>query len=470
MHKEKQKKSQPVDRKKVIIKMREGLAIEHPHAAGIDIGDTEISVAIRSKEGGYEVRTYGTFTEDLDCIVKDLQQDGITTVAMESTGVYYVPLFLKLQQTNIEPYLVNARHAKNVTGRKHDDSDAIWLQKLHTCGLLQKSFQPIEEGRVLRAYVRQRNKLVKTGADWTRRMQKALELMNIKVHTVISDILGKTGISIIKAIIDGEQDAAKLALYTDSRIKASPQTIILSLQGIWRDEHVFCLQQAYDAYQFCQQQITKCDERIKMQLDTLTARLKDGDISDPDPIVAGENKEPEKGGKRTKKVVKNQFRFDVRSHMTKLLGVDLCEVEGVSEVTVMELIAEIGTDISQWKSEKHFSAWLNLCPNTKISGGKIISSRIMKKKNHAGLCLRMAAMSVARSKTSLGNYYRKMRAKLGGKGAVVATANKLARIIYSMLKDKKPYDKTIHEKQQDKDLIKQLEYHKRMVAQLEKAA
>lgn len=469
MHKEKQKKPDRVDRKKVIIKMREGLPTEHPHAAGIDVGDTEFSVAIRCKEGGYEVRTYGTFTQDLDCIVKDLLANGITTASMESTGVYYVPLYLKLEAAQIEPYLVNARHAKNVTGRKQDDTDAIWLQKLHTCGLLQKSFQPADNARALRDLVRHRRKLVLGGSDSVRRMQKSLELMNIKIHTVISDILGKTGMNMIRAIIGGEHDATKLAAFRDNRIKASLETIILSLEGVWRAEHLFMLQQAYEAYSFSQKQLTECDTQIKMQLDKLTAILKDGEIYNEDEKAeAVEGKSKSTKAKRV--ITKNQFRFDVRSYMEKLLGVDLCDLEGISETTVMELISEIGTDIKQWTNEKRFTGWLNLCPNTKISGGKIISSRIMKKKNHAGLCLRMAALTVARSKTPLGDYYRKIRGKLGGKGAVVATANKMARIIYAMLKEKKPYDKTIYEKAKEKNNTKQVEYHERMIAKLKKVA
>lgn len=471
MHKEKQKKSQPVERKKILIKMRDGLSIEHPHAAGIDVGDTEFSVAVRRKEGGYEVRTYGTFTEDLDCIVRDLKADSINTVAMESTGVYYVPLYLKLEQAAIEPYLVNARHAKNVTGRKQDDTDAIWLQKLHTCGLLQKSFQPPDNARAYRDLVRQRKKLVQGGSDSVRRMQRSLELMNIKLHTVISDILGKTGMSMIKAIIDGERNARKLAAFRDNRIKASFETIVLSLEGIWRNEHLFVLKQSFEAYEFSQKQLADCDEQIKLQLDQLTAITAEGEIYNEHNKAITPKSEASKKRNKSKQIAsKNQFKFDARSYMHKLLGVDLCEIEGISEITVMELVAEIGTDINHWKSEKQFTGWLNLCPNTKISGGKILSSRLMKKKNHAGLCLRMAALTVARCKTPLGNYYRKMRGKLGGKGAVVATANKMARIIFSMLKEKKPYDKTIYEKAIEKNNMKQIDYYERQLAKLKKVA
>jgi transposase len=465
MHKEKQKKSKNVERKKVVIKMREGLPIEHPLAAGIDIGDTEIAVAIRSREGGYEVSTLGTFSEDLDSLVSYLKENGINTVAMESTGVYYVPLYLKLEEAGIEPYLVNARHAKNVTGRKQDDTDAIWLQKLHTCGLLQKSFQPTVEGRVLRDYVRHRKNLVTIGSDSVRRMQKALELMNIKIHTVISDILGKTGMSMIKAIIEGEQDAKQLAKFKDPRVQASEQTIIKSLEGIWREEHLFALRQAYETYQFHQKQIAECDECIKMQLDKQTAIVNEGEIYNDKT----EEKSIEKGDLK-KKARKNQYKFDVRSYLVQLLGVDLCDIPGISEITIMELISEIGVNMEEWKSVKQFCAWLNLCPNTKISGGKVLSSKTMKKKNHAGLALRTAAMTVANNKSPLGDYYRRMRGKLGGKGAVVATANKMARIIYTMLRTKQQYDVSIYKQAQENFRAKQIKFYEKKIADLKKAA
>jgi len=471
MYKENQKKAEKTEPKKVIIKMREGLAIEHPDAAGIDVGDTEFSVAIRIKEGGYEVSTYGTFTQDLTSIVSYLKEKGITTVAMESTGVYYVPLYLTLEKAGIEPYLVNARHAKNVTGRKQDDTDAIWLQKLHTCGLLQKSFQPSGEERALRDLVRQRKIPVLMGADSIRRMQKALELMNIKIHTVISDIVGKTGINMIRAIISGERDANILAQYKDGRIKASHEAIVASLEGIWRQEHLFSLQQAYEAYQFSQKQIGECDEQIKMQLDKQTALVMDGEIYNGPVTEPGSADTKSTPSRKSKQIApKNRYKFDIRSYIAKLLGTDLCDLPGISDITVAELIAEIGTDINQWKSEKRFTGWLNLCPNTKISGGKTISSSIMKKKNHAGLCLRMAAMTVGRTKTPLGDYYRRMRGKLGGKGAVVATANKLAKIIYTMLKEKKPYDPAIYEKAREKFKATQIKYYEQRLADLKKAA
>ena len=335
----------------------------------------------------------------------------------------------------------------------------------------KKVFNPCGDSRAFRDLIRQRKTIVTNGADCVRRMQKALELMNIKIHTVISDILGKTGMNIIRAIIAGEQDAKKLATYRDRRIQASNETVVLSLEGIWRTEHLFALKQSYEAYRFSQQQIVECDEQIRMHLDKQTAMLQDGEIyneKNDEVIPATDTKS--KGKKSKQKAVKNQYHFDVRSYMSKLLGVDLCDLDGISEITVTELIAEIGTDINQWGNVKRFTGWLNLCPNTKISGGKIISSRIMKKKNHAGLCLRMAAMSVARSKTPLGDFYRRMKGKLGGKGAVVATANKMARIIYTMLKEKKPYDISVYEKAQENYKAKRIENLEKKLAALKNAA
>lgn len=274
----KEKESTPSAGRKKKIYAR-GLAIYHEFAAGIDIGDTFHAVAIWTKDG-YEVREFGSFTEDLEMLVQWLVSEKITTAALESTGIYWVQLYLMLEEAGIEPYLVNARHAKNVTGRKKDDTDAIWLQKLHSCGLLQKSFQPDNDTRVLRSYVRQRKSLLQTCSDSVRRMQKALELMNIKLHTVISDILGKTGLSMVKAILDGERSAKELLKYKDHRIKASEETILKSLNGIFKEEYLFALKQSYDEYMFYQKQVDDCDEMIRKQLERLAAKVLDGEITE----------------------------------------------------------------------------------------------------------------------------------------------------------------------------------------------
>lgn len=442
------------DEKKPRLKMSSGMPVINPYCGGIDVGDTEHHVALPDGKGGHLVWTFGCFTEDLQAILKLLRENGITTVAMEATGVYYVSLFLMLEEAGIEPFLVNARHVKNVSGRKSDDSDAIWIQKLHACGLLQKSFQPTSEDRSLRDYVRHRKNLVNLNSDSVRRMQKALELMNLKIHTVISDILGKTGMQIIAEILKGERDPNLLAKLRDSRIQASEEDIIKSLNGIWKPEYLFMLQQAYEDYYFHLNQIKVCEEKIREQLIKNIACIKDGDVSDVIQLTDGK-----------KKHKKNQFDPPIKPLLIALTGIDLCAIPGVEEVTVLELISETGTDMSKWKTVKHFSAWLNVAPNTKATGGKIKGTKMMKKKNRAGQTLRMAASGLSRSNSSLGQYSRRMKGKLGGKGAVVATANKLSRIIYTMLRDKKEFDpnqvfqdqekfKTIKIKQLEKQLAK----------------
>lgn len=441
------------------IRMAQGLPATNPYAAGIDIGDTEHYVAISDGKGGHEVKCYDAFTVNLHSIVDDLLEIGITTVAMESTGVYWLALYILLEDAGIEPYLVNAAHTKNVTGRKKDDTDAIWIQKLHTCGLLQKSFQPDNQIRVLRTYTRQRKNLISISSDTVRRMQKALELMNIKIHTVISDLLGKTGMKMVKAIIDGERNAVKLSKLRDPRIKAKEEDIIKSLEGIWKKEYLFMLQQAYNEYFFYQSQIKECEAEIKEQLLKQVAIVKEGDISGIDvetPIK--------------KKVKKNQFSFAVAPFLKYITGVDLCKIPGISEVTALEFISEIGIDMDKWKSKKQFTAWLNVVPNTKITGGKIISSKMQKKKNKAGKTLKMAASTLSRNKTPLGDSYRRYRAKSGGKGAVVATAHKLARIIYTMLKEKKEYNPHMLEETQKKYKVQRIIMLEKQLERLKKAA
>lgn len=261
-------------------KFAKGLPVFNPYAAGIDVGDTMYDVAISDGGEGHEVRVFSAFTEDLKKLVDWLVSEGITTVAIESTGIYWLNLYLMLEESGIEPYLVNAKHVKNVTGRKKDDTDAIWLHKLHSCGLLQKSFQPEEKIRVLRTYVRQRKNLVNIGSDSVRRMQKALELMNIKLHTVISDILGKTGLQMVVAILNGERNPDELIKHKDPRIKASEEEIKKSLEGIWRKEYIFMLQQAYEEYMFYQNQIKKCEAKIEELLIAQAAEVLQGDIPD----------------------------------------------------------------------------------------------------------------------------------------------------------------------------------------------
>lgn len=437
--------------KKGIVKFATGLPVFNHHAAGIDIGDTLQCVAISDGNNGHEVKTTSGFTCDLEEILEYLLANKITTAAMESTGVYWLPLYLMLEEAGIDVYLVNAKHVKNVTGRKKDDTDAIWIQKLHTCGLLQKSFQPDSQMRVLREYTRQRRNLIQLNSDTVRRMQKALELMNIKIHTVISDLLGRTGMKMVKAILESERDPAVLSSLCDIRIKASKEEVIKSLTGIWKEEHLFMLAQAVEHYEFHLNQIKKCDQKIEAQLLKQVAIVNDGDIS----VLENSTKKKSKEKPR-----KNQYNFEVDNYLIALVGLDLCKLPGLNISTVLEFIAEVGTDMSKWKNYKHFCAWLNLVPNSKISGGKVLSSKRMKKKNRAGQILKQAASTLSNSKTPLGDYYRKMRGKLGGKGAVTASAHKLARIIFTMLLNKKEFSPEIiigNEQKYKEDKIKRLE-------------
>ena len=279
------------DKIKPKIKMNSGLPVINAHAGAVDIGDTEHHVAISDGKGNQLVWTFDCFTEDLHAIVELMKEHGITTVAMEATGVYYVSLYLLLEESGIDVYLVNASHTKNVTGRKDDDNDAMWAQKLHACGLLQKSFQPEAEDRAFREYVRHRKNLITQNSDSVRRMQKALELMNIKIHTVIRDIMGKTGMDMLAAILGGERDAQVLAQLRDPRIRASEEDIIKSLTGIWAPQYLFTLKQAYDEYHFRLKQIKECEELIQKQLIKKAAIVKTADITD----VALETKKKEEG-------------------------------------------------------------------------------------------------------------------------------------------------------------------------------
>lgn len=346
--------------------------------------------------------------------------------------------------------------------------------------------------RVLRTYVRQRKRLILLGADAVRRMQKSLELMNIKLHTVISDLLGKTGMRMLKAIIGGERDPQILSTLCDPRIKASKEDILKSLEGVWNEEYLFMLEQAVEHYEFHQQQIKRCEEKIRQQLLKQVAIVKEGDISSVympvsptveetvEVIEVAQGKGKGKGKVQSKKtgglviskvpketkvikerkVKKNQFNSPIDPYLVGIAGVDLTKIPGISEVTALEFLSEVGTDMGKWQNAKHFSAWLNLTPNTKITGGKIISSKMMKKDNKAGQCLRQAAACLSTNKSPMGDYYRTIRSRIGGKGAVVATAHKMARIIYNMLLKQTEYNEemlVVNKNKVNQDKIKKLE-------------
>ena len=432
------------------------LVVINPTAAGIDVSDKEMMVAYPINSEQLEVKVFGCFTRDLHSIAKTLKAHGITTVAMESTGVYWVAMFLLLQEYGFEVYLVNAKHVKNVTGRKDDESDAEWIQKLHSCGLLNASFQPDNMTRTLRSLVRHRKNLVQTSSSYLNRMQKALELMNIKLHTVISDIDGKTGLLIIESILAGERNPEVLADMRDKRVKASREDIIKSLEGYWTTEHLFELRQCYNLYCIHRQMIDECDKEIEKQLGEQIASRNEGVI----PVLPK---------LKRKASGKHRVSFNLTSNLKEILGIDITEVFGISELSTLTIMAEVGTDMTKWKTEHHFTSWLGLAPNTKISGGKVISSRIKKKKHYAGQAFRIAANSLYKSQSPLGDHFRRLKAKAGAGKAVVATARKLAIIYYKMVLNKESFNPNALVDYQQKYKQKKINQLKNKIAQLEAA-
>jgi transposase len=350
---------------------------------------------------------------------------GIQTVAMESTGVYWIPVYEILEARGLAVLLVDARHVKNVPGRKTDVLDCQWIQQLHTYGLLRGAFRPPEEMVALRSYLRQREGLIASASDCIRHMQKALRQMNLLLENVVSDITGVTGLAIIRAILAGERDSKQLAKLRDKRCRSDERTIAGSLEGHYREEHLFALQQAVECYDFYQQQIKACEGGIERHM-----REIEGD-NDNDQDVPPASKP--KGHN------KNGFDFDVRSQLYRLAGVDLTEINGMSESNVLTIVSETGLDMNAWPSEKHFASWLGLSPGNKITGGKQLSGKTRPSPNRAAAAFRLAAYSLANSKTALGAFYRRLRNRLGAPKAITATAHKLARLFYRLLKNRTPF-------------------------------
>lgn len=430
-------KGQKNTEKKQKIKDFVQLPLVNANAAGIDIGDTLHVVAVPEEScKGANVRDFGTFTDDLFSIVEWLTECGVTTVAMESTGIYWKNLGLLLIEKGFEVYLVNARHTRNISGKKNDQSDAQWIQKLHSCGLLKNCFLPDDQTDVLRTLVRQRRKLIRDSSTAVLRMQKALELMNLKIHTLIRDLMGKTGKAMVEAIISGERDAESFLPFVDCRIRADRSAIVSSLKGNWREEQLFLLEQYYNQYMFFQSQLVQCEQRIEDQLQQMHAKTNDG-VSKPEKEI----KLTPTGRILKQKKTKGQPFFDTGSYLNGIHGVDVIDIYGLSEVSALEILSETGTDLSKWPSAAHFASWLNLCPNNKISGGKLISSKLQRKKpNAASQAFRMAAGGVQKSGHLLGHFFRKMKSKGGYKYAVVATARKLACIYYKMVTEKQSFN------------------------------
>jgi transposase len=398
-----------------------------PDAAGIDCGATSHFVAVPAQRDPEPVREFSTSTTDLHHLADWLVGCGIKTVAMESTGVYWVPLHEVLEEHGLEVVLVNAHHVHNVRGRKTDVQDCQWLQELHSVGLLHASFRPDGAIVALRSYVRHRQTLVEAAATCIHRMQKALTLMNLKLHHVLSDLTGVTGMAIVRDIVAGVRDPRALAVHRHGGCQASEAEIAAALTGHYRAEHLFALRQNFEAFEFYQRQIAQCDHAIAAQLASLAETRQ--------PVVRELPAARPRG-----KPSKNEPRVELRAPLHRITsGADLSQIDGIGPYGALQLIAEIGTDMSRWPSEKHFTAWLTLAPNNKISGGRLLSSKTPPSANRAAAVLRRAAMSLTRSATALGAYYRRLAYRLGQPKAITATARKLAILVYRVLRGELSY-------------------------------
>lgn len=397
-----------------------GLPIIHDHAAGIDIGARFHVAAVPPDLCDDSVQTFQAFTGDIERMADWLVSVGIKTVAMESTGVYWVPAFEVLEDRGLHVIVANARETRSVPGRKSDVNDAQWLQRLHACGLLRASFRPERDIAALRAYLRLRERHLEYGAAHIQHMQKALTLMNLQLHHVVSDVTGVTGMKIIRAIVKGERDPQVLATMRDVRCKASRETVRASLVGNYQPEHVFALTQALALYDFYQARVDECDAEIERSLAVLNA---DREV----PILP-----LAKPRHRTKQP--NAVNFDTRPLLYQLTGVDLTQIHGIGPYLALRLIGECGADLSRWPTAKHFTSWLTLSPGCKISGGKVLSAYTRKTTNRITAHLRLAAVTVGRTDTALGAFYRRLGARIGKAKAVTATARKIAVLFYNAMR------------------------------------
>lgn len=424
------------------------MPVINPHAAGIDIGASEHYVCVPADAvptGQSAVRRFGAFTQDLDQLVEWLRSCGVTSAAMESTGVYWVALYEKLEAAGIRPVLVNARHLRQVPGRKTDVKDCQWIQQLHSYGLLNGSFRPGPEFCRLRTLLRYRSNLAEQKTRQVQQMQSSLQQMNVLLHQVVSDLDGDTGFRIVDAILAGERNPAVLVELRDYRIKRSTVAQMeAALQGRWQEEHLLILKQARNAYQFFEQQMAECDARIEALLRTLpsaqlspTPALKSEPAATAPQPIAAQAASAKK--KRKRKAGGNAPKQDFLPELIRICGTDLSQMGGLNMLSILILISELGTDMSKWRSEKAFCSWLGLAPGNKISGGRVLSSRTPFVINRISTLLRTLAINIGRTDTWLGSHHRRMRARLGPAAAATATARKLACVIYHLLKTREPY-------------------------------
>ena len=401
-------------------KSTRNMTVVYPNAAGVDIGSESHFVAVPGDADDRPVREFRAFTADLHKLADWLGECGVTHVAMESTGIYWIPLFEILEARGFEVRLVDPRRLKTVPGRKSDVIDCQWIQQLHSFGLLAAAFRPDDSVCVLRAYMRQRAMLTEAAAMHIQHMQKALAQMNVRLEKVLSDITGTTGMLIIEAILAGERDPHELARFRDARCKRSEREIALALEGNWRAEHLFSLKQAVEVFRTYQCQISDCDREIEQVLASAEEVGSSNDL--PKDIRKG----------KTRK--RNDPRFDARADLHRMTGVDLTQIRGINAHTALKVVSEIGTDMSRWPTSKHFTSWLALAPGMKKSGGRMLSSRTKATKNRAAHALRQAAYAIQRADTALGAFFRRIKSRHGSPKAITATARKLAVLVYNLLK------------------------------------
>lgn len=430
----------------------------NPKCAGIDIGAAELFVCIAKSPSKQEIRSFPTFTANLKAMIEWLKENGVESVAMESTGSYWIVPYEMMEEAGLEVLLVNAKFFKAVPGRKTDVQDCQWIQRLHSYGLLRGSFRPSNAIVELRAYVRQRSRLFESAATQVQLMHKALIQMNIQLNHVISDITGVTGMKIIQAILRGERNPVVLSDLSEGTCRKKMELIAKALEGNYRKEHLLALKQAFQAYEFFHQQVHECEVVIQETLKQIQAQ-------EPKQEINQLEEAPKRGKKSKKKKTYNRspYHFDASQEIKKITKADLTTIPGISESTAMKILSEIGTDMSRWRNAKAFVSWLGLCPGNKISGGKVLSSKTKPSDNKLAQALRLAAFTLYHSKCYLGAFFRRMRARLGSPKAITATAHKLAKILYRMLitgEDYRELGENYYEEQ----------YRHRVLANLQKRA
>jgi transposase len=436
------------------VKRVEGLKVVNGHAAGVDIGSRShwVCVGVSVDKAADVIREFSAYTEGLHEIVAYLRAHGVTTVAMESTGVYWIPLYELLEANGFEVLLVDPSYTKQVKGRpKTDRLDCQWIYRLHSVGLLAAAFRPDEQTCALRSYLRQRANVIRYGGQHIQVMEKALEQMNLKLTETISDITGKTGQDIIRAIVRGVRDPLKLAKYRHHRIQASEEQIVAALTGSYRVEHLCELKLAFEAWQFYQGQLTQLDEQIRQQLERMKL----------DRALPPLKPRPRTCGRQP-----NEPNFDVRTALYYVVGIDLTEIEGMGAQTALVIVSEIGTDLSKFATVHHFCSWLGLCPQVKKTGGRVQSSRTRPGVNRAAVAFRLAANSLHASKGALGAFLRRKKAHLGAPKAVTACAHKLARIVYLAIKFGMTYVRQTQEEYQTRVRDQQVKAFKKKAREL----